>query len=53
MSGDPSKVHLDSTMKFNTTRLSQDDKPMVLTNEMREGTKVQITVKLVLEVQPT
>jgi len=47
------KFIFDGTMMFTTTRLSPDDKPMVLTSEMREGTKVQITVKLVSEVQPT
>ena len=44
------KFILDSTIMFTTTRLSQDDKPLVLTCQMKEGRNVQITVRLVGEV---
>ena len=43
----------DGTMLFSTTRLNQDDQPIVLNSQMREGTIVAITVKLVGEVTPT
>jgi len=48
------KYTFDGTMLFTTTRLTADDKPLVL-NSKREsdGTVVVITLRLVGEVQPT
>ena len=47
------KFIFDGTIMFTTTRLSQDDKLLVLTSQMKEGRNVQITIRLVGEVQPT
>ena len=48
------KMIFDGTMMFTTTRLTQDDKPMVLHSERStDGSKVEIKVRLVSEVQPT
>ena len=48
------KYIFDGTVLFTTTRLSPDDKPIVLTSKRdRDDTMVEIVVKLVGEVQPT
>ena len=47
------KFTFDGTMLFSTSRLNQDDQPIILNSTMREGTVVVITVKLVGEVTPT
>ena len=48
------KMIFDGTMMFTTTRLTQDDKPMVLMSKRTtDNSEVQITVRLVSEVQPT
>ena len=48
------KYTFDGTMLFTTTRLTADDKPLVLnTKRESDGTVVVITLKLVGEVQPT
>ena len=51
--GELPKFLFDGTMLFCTTRLNTDDQPIVLTSQMREGTTVVITIKLVGEVIPT
>ena len=43
----------DGTMLFSTTRLNQDDQPIVLQSPRNDGVTVTITVKLVGEVTPT
>ena len=43
----------DGTMLFSTTRLNQDDQPIVLQSQRNDGVMVIITVKLVGEVTPT
>ena len=43
----------DGTMLFSTTRLNQDDQPIVLNSRRNDDTMVVITVKLVGEVTPT
>ena len=48
------KIIFDGTIMFSTTRLSPDDKPMVLTSKREsDGTMVEIIIKLVAEVQLT
>ena len=48
------KILFDGTMLFSTTRLSPDDKPLILVSERStDQTKVEIKVRLVGEVQPT
>ena len=48
------KFIFDGTILFTTTRLSPDDKPIVLTSKREsDGTMVEIIIKLVAEVQPT
>merc|ERR1711970_991164 len=48
------KFIFDGTILFTTTRLSPDDKPIVLTSKRdRDDTMVEIIIKLVAEVQPT
>ena len=43
----------DGTMLFSTTRLNQDDQPIILESQRNDGTMVVITIKLVGEVTPT
>ena len=47
------KMIFDGTMMFTTTRLTQDDKPKVLTTPRNDGQTVEVTIKLVGEIQPT
>merc|ERR1719244_843984 len=48
------KYMFDGTVMFTTTRLTPDDKPIVLTSKREsDGTMVEIIIKLVAEVQPT
>ena len=48
------KYMFDGTIMFTTTRLTPDDKPKVLTSKREsDGSVVEITIKLVGEVQPT
>ena len=47
------KMIFDGTMMFTTTRLMQDDKPKVLTTPRNDGQTVEVTIKLVGEIQPT
>ena len=49
----PSKMIFDGTMMFTTARLTQDDKPMNLTSQRNDGVAVEVTIKLVGEIQPT
>ena len=43
----------DGTMLFSTTRLNQDDQPIILNSRRNDDTMVVITIKLVGEVTPT
>ena len=47
------KMIFDGTMMFTTARLTQDDKPMNLTSQRNDGVAVEVTIKLVGEIQPT
>ena len=47
------KFIFDGTMLFSTTRLNQDDQPIVLNSQRNDGTVVVINIKLVGEVTPT
>jgi len=47
------KMIFDGTMMFTTARLTQDDKPMKLTTPRNDGVAVEVTIKLVGEIQPT
>jgi len=48
------KILFDGTILFTTTRLSPDDKPLILSSKRdSDGAMVEITIKLVAEVQPT
>jgi len=48
------KYIFDGTIMFTTTRLSADDKPLVLVSKRNtDDTEVTVTVRLVSEVQPT
>ena len=47
------KMIFDGTMMFTTARVTQDDKPKVLTTTKNDGTVVEVIIKLVGEIQPT
>ena len=47
------KMIFDGTMMFTTARLTQDDKPLKLASSRNDGVAVEITIKLVGEIQPT
>ena len=47
------KMIFDGTMMFTTARLTQDDKPMILTSQRNDGVAVEVIIKLVGEIQPT
>ena len=47
------KMIFDGTMMFTTARLTQDDKAMKLTTPRNDSVPVEVTIKLVGEIQPT
>ena len=47
------KMIFDGTMMFTTARLTQDDKARKLTTPRNDSVPVEVTIKLVGEIQPT